>query len=390
MTDVFQIKGAKEFIARILKAVEHKEKIILFGDADPDGVASVVILKEALEILDNAPANIYFPYREKEGYGLNKKALRFLKDYAPALLITLDCGMSNFREIELAKTLNFEVLVVDHHEALEKLPPVSIIVNPKLESDLSLFKELCAAAIVYHLVKALLFLAPKKFNPERFLELAMIATISDQMDLENENDKILKEGLLSLQYTKRPGLKALMEISNFQDFNVQEVRQKLIPPLASASSKRHQSEIYLLLTETSYLKASKIAKTLFKKQKLRREKMAEILQETQKKIDFSLPIIFGGDQTWPLILTGSIASRICQRNKKPVFIYRKGKKESQGSVRVPKDVDSVKMMMNCSHFLEAYGGHQRASGFRVKNENLEKFKECLIKNIRTEEHKEIL
>jgi len=385
MSDPFLIKGMRETIDRILQAVAKKEKIILFGDADPDGVASVIILKEALEILENPPFFIYFPNREKEGYGLNKKALSFLKDKAPALLITLDCGIGNFKEIELAQNFGFEVIVIDHHEILGRLPRASIIIDPKQEDDKYPFKGLCTAGIVYKLTKSLLFEAQKNFLPESFLELVTIATIADQMPLVDENQKILKEGLLALSFTKRIGLKALMEISIFKDSDIKEIREKIIPPLISANLKKHQNEAYLLLTENFYEKARKIAKTLFKKQKMRSERIREIFEKAIEKIDPALPIVFLGAEDWPLALTGAIASKICQRYKKPIFIFKREKTKSQGSVRTPPETNSVEMMKKCSHLLETYGGHPQASGFRLKNENLEKFKECLItkfKNIK--------
>ena len=379
MSDIFKAKGVKEFISRILQAITKGEKIILFGDADPDGVASVIILKEALEILGNPCFFVYFPNREKEGYGLNKRALSFLKDKAPALLIVLDCGTGNFEEIEMAERFGFEIIIVDHHEILERLPKVKILINPKQKDDKYPFKELCTAGIVYKLAKSLLFEAQKSFEPERFLELAMIATLSDQMPLKEDNEKIVKEGILSLRYTKRPGLNSLMEVSGFKEFSEAEIREKIIPALAAANSINHKNEAYLLLTETSLKKAEKIAKTLFKKQKLRRERIKEIYEEAKGEIDPSLSIIFLGNENWPLTLTGAVASRICQKYQKPTFIFKKGKRESQGSTRTPKGINSVEMMTACSHFLKTYGGHPQASGFRLKNENLEKFKECLIK-----------
>ena len=135
-----EIKNIKKAGQRILEAAVSKEKIILYGDADMDGVASVIILKEALEILGNSPVQVYFPDREKEGYGLNKEALKFLEKFSPALLITLDCGIGNVKEVDLAKKMGFEVIIVDHHEALQKLPQASIIVDPKQPEDKYPFK----------------------------------------------------------------------------------------------------------------------------------------------------------------------------------------------------------------------------------------------------------
>ena len=116
-----EIKNLKKAVKRILRATDTKERIILYGDCDPDGVTSVVILKEALESLSANLSFIYFPDREKEGYGINKKALEFFRHEAPALFIVLDCGISNFEEVKIAKKMGFEVLIIDHHEPLSKL-----------------------------------------------------------------------------------------------------------------------------------------------------------------------------------------------------------------------------------------------------------------------------
>ena len=132
-----EIKNLNKAAERIKKAIKRKERIIIYGDADMDGVSSVIILKECIMSLgrpadSGSPVSaVYFPDRETEGYGINKDALNYLKKYAPALFITVDLGIGNFEEIKLAKRLGFEVMIVDHHEVLKKLPSASIIVNPR-------------------------------------------------------------------------------------------------------------------------------------------------------------------------------------------------------------------------------------------------------------------
>jgi single-stranded-DNA-specific exonuclease len=382
MTDVWQIKGAREFVDRILRACKNKEKIILFGDADTDGAASVIILKEVLEVLGNPPFFIYFPNRAKDGYGLNQTALRFLKDKAPALLIVLDCGIGNIRGVKLANRLGFEVIIVDHHEVLDGLPEASIIINPKQEKERDVFKELCTAGIVYNLAKSILFEAQMAFEPENFLELAVIATLADQMPHAGENEKILNDGLLCLKYTKRQGLKALIEISGIKDFSSGSIRKKLIPLLSSASLKNHKNEAYLLLTEQSIKKSEKIAKFLFKKSKLRKRRIRDIFEQAQARVDLISPVVFLGDENWPYPLVAVVASKLFCEYKKPTFVFKKGRDFSQGSVRTPKEINSVKMMAECASLLKTYGGHARASGFKIKNENLKKFEKCLIKALK--------
>ena len=128
-----EIKNLKKAANRILKAIKSKEKIILYGDADLDGITSVIILQETIKNLRGEVTSVYFPDRENEGYGINKTALNILKDIAPALLISLDLGIGNVEEVKLAKKLGFEVIIIDHHELLYEPPEASIIVDPKQE-----------------------------------------------------------------------------------------------------------------------------------------------------------------------------------------------------------------------------------------------------------------
>lgn len=377
-----EMKSQKKFIARILKAVKNKEKIILFGDADPDGVASVIILQEALEILENPVSVVYFPNWEKESYGLNKKALQYLKKQAPALLILLDCGITNIDEIKLAKQMGFTVIVIDHHEVVKELPQAHIIINPKQKGGKALFKELCTAGIVYKLVKALLFEAGKTFQPEKFLELAMLAVIYDQTPLTGENKKILDQGLLCFGYTERIGLKALIEATKCDPFLEIEIRQKIVPALGVAGFIKHKSEAYLLLNEPNTKTAAKIAKNLLEKRIIKKQNIRIAFEQAEAQINFSLPLIFQGSKDWPLMVIATIASRLCQEYQKPVFIYSQGQKESRGTVRVPQQYDSMAIITNCSDLVETYGGHALASGFRIKNKNLDKFEKCLIENLK--------
>jgi len=377
------MKGLKEAAERILKAITQREKIILFGDADMDGVASVIILEETIKILkkqNGSEITVYFPDREKEGYGINKSALNFLKDKAPALFISLDCGIGNVREVKFANKLGFEVIIVDHHEVLLELPCASVIVNPKQKDDNYPFKRLACASITYKLARLLFLQAAKEWRPEEFLVLAMLATLSDQVPLKDENKQLVKQGMLALNYTKRPGLRALMEIFSFENLGIEEIFHTLLHPLGSAGTENHLNEAYLFLTETSLKKTKERAEFLIEKSKEKRIEIKRIFEEVQSRVNDKEAIIFEGDEGWPVALLGPVASRICQEFKKPTFIFRKYRTESQGSARIPHslNLNVVKAMASCRQFLKIYGGHAPAAGFRVKNENLKNFKECLI------------
>ena len=374
-----QVKNLKKAAERIKKAVKNKEKIILYGDADMDGVGSVIILKEAIRNLGGEIVAIYFPDRETEGYGLNKDALDYLKNYAPALLIVLDCGIGNFKETKLAKKFGFKVIIVDHHEVLKKLPEAEIIVNPKQKGDRYPFKQFAAAGVVFKLTEVLLGdkLTPSLRN--NFLELAALATIADMMVQEADNLEFLNQGLASLKNTLRPGLKVFLSFNQTTENTSRQLAQKIISACHAGGTKNHLNEGYLLLTSIFSDKAEEMAKLLLEKSYARHFRIKEITEEIEQRILKKMedPIIFEGDKDWPILMAGPAASKICNTYKKPVFLHNEKDGLCQGAVRTPQGVDGVKVMMKCSKFLETYGGHPQAAGFRVKNKNLEKFKKCL-------------
>jgi single-stranded-DNA-specific exonuclease len=377
-----QIKNFKKAAKRIQKAIRHRERIILYGDADLDGVASVIILEETIEKIGGKISAVYFPYREKEGYGLNKRALGFLKKYSPALLITVDCGISNFAEVKLAKKMGFEVIIIDHHEILNKLPDASIIVDPKQKGDKYPFKKLANAGIIFKLTHELLKHKFPDSLKENFLSLVALATIFDMMPQEEDNEIFIRQGLKYLKKTARPGLKAFIESSFIKKYkSSREISQKIISVLNSFESKNHLNKTYLLLTSQSISEAKKIAKDLIGENQQKRAEIEKITQEVKNRLAKKTKdlIIFEGNHSWPVSLVGSVASKICNFYQKPTFIFKKNERENRGAVRVSKGQNGVVAMKKCSYLLESYGGHPLAAGFNIKNKNLEKFKRCLIK-----------
>lgn len=383
---MIEIKNLKKVADRILKAIQKKEKIILYGDADLDGVASVIILKETLKNLNGKVITIYFPDRENEGYGINETALNYLKKFSPALFISLDCGIGNFKEINLAKKMRFEVVVIDHHEILDKLPPAKIIVDPKQPKDKYPFKGLATAGISFKLSELLLKNKMTESLRRNFLELVALATLADLMPQENENKVMIEEGIESLKNSWRPGLRVFLKINEIKEqtgeISIRALSQKIISALNAGERKDFLNEAFLLLTTSSEEEADILAKELLEKSYKKQIKIQEITKEVEERVLKKLKesLVFEGDSSWPLVLTGPVASKICQIYKKPTFIFKKGEKESRGAVRTPPGQNGVEMMKKCSYYLVTYGGHPQAAGFTLKNENLEKFKKCLIKN----------
>ena len=374
-----EIKNLKKAADRILKAAKKKENIIIYSDSDLDGVASAVIMKEALKNLGANVVEIYFPDREKEGYGITEKALLTLKKYTPALLIASDLGIGNVDEVKIAKKLGFEIIIIDHHEILEKVPSPAIVVDPKQPGDKYPFKNFAAAGLVFKVVESLFKKKMGDSLRRSFLELAAIATIADMMERKEDNIEIITEGINLIEKTWRPGLKVLFEIENSNSSNLMQRIYKINSLLNLRNIESQTPMAFNLLTASSMEEAKELSKNLIEKSEIKKENINIIKEDVEKRIfGKEEAIIFEGDSSWDLVLLGVVASIISEKYQKPTFLFKENKEESQGGIRSPEGHNVVEAMKSCSSNLMTYGGHPRAAGFRIKNKNLEEFKKCLI------------
>ncbi|HQB85128.1 MAG TPA: DHH family phosphoesterase [Candidatus Pacearchaeota archaeon] len=377
-----KIKNIELAAQRIKSAIENKEKIVLYGDADLDGTVSVVLLKDTIELLGGKVFMVYFPDREIEGYGINAKALRLIKQKAKksnVLLVVLDCGIANLEEAQLAKKLKIDLIIADHHQPHKDLPLADIIVCPKQKGDKYPFKDLANAGIAFYLCREML--GSKFVKKEKdFLTLAALATIADMMKQEEDNKMIIDCGLEYLKQNKRPGLKFFWK-SGLVSKCVQErdMVQRINSILGSSGIKNHKIEIYNLLVADDIKKAEKIVNRLVKKNKEKQRRVLKMIDKVEKSANLDSPIIFFGSPDWKINLLGSAASKIENKYKKPVFLYKKGIKSSRGAVRVPAKLNAVLAMSKSSDILLTYGGHPPAAGFNLANKNIDEFESRLIK-----------
>ena len=196
-----EIKNLKKTARRIKKAIKNKERILLFADSDLDGVTSFIVLEETIKSLGGKIQDFYFLGRTlEEAYGLNENALKYFRKSTPALLITLDCGITSFKEVEIANELGFETIIIDHHQILNKIPNASIVVDPKQKEDPYPFKQLAAVGVVCHLSR-LLF--KDKWNGEikkNIMALTALGTLADMMKISDDNELFIKEAIPSESY----------------------------------------------------------------------------------------------------------------------------------------------------------------------------------------------
>lgn len=374
------IKNLKKGAARLKKAVAKKERIILYGDSDLDGTTSVIIMEQAIKSIGGEITAIHFPDREKEGYGITTHSLNELKKYAPALLITVDLGISNIQEVLDAKKLGFEVMIIDHHKVLEKVPEADIVIDPKQPGDKYPFKEFAACGLTFRVAEALFDGKLPNALRKTLIELAALGTIADMMKREEDNLQIIHEGLEALEDSWNPGIRAFLETEPYASYeNIQVKVQQMISVLNVRDVKDGFPASFRLLTCPSFEKAKEMLKEFAEQNRERKERIRDLADEVRERISLQKPgpIVFEGGGGFEFMHLGAVASIIEREEKKPTFIFKREEKESLGSVRAPEGKDTVQAMQYCAKLLKTYGGHPQASGFRIKTENLDKFHTCL-------------
>ena len=375
-----EILNVSKIAERIKKAIDEKERIILYGDADLDGVTSVLIMKEAIASMGGEVTESAFQDRLNDGYGLNVTAIGKLEKHAPALIVMMDVGITNNEEIPIANEKGFEVLIIDHHKVVDKLPAASIIVDPKQPGDPFPFKEYAACGLTWKVAEAMLgdTISPSMRNS--LLELAALGTIADMMPREAENLHIIEEGIEAFENSWRPGIRAFLELQEFQDIvSIDQKIYQIISVLNVRDVENGLPGAYRILTAQEQVDAMEMVKDFMEQNRVRKEKIRDLAEKVRVRIaKENVPIVFQGGEDFEYILIPSVSSIISNETDKPTFIYNQGESESIGSVRAPSGYDTVDAMAPSKDFLVAFGGHPQASGFRVKNEDIEKLRTNLI------------
>ncbi len=377
--DPFLMKGMKKAVERIEKALKNKEKITIFGDYDADGVCGTAILSETLNALGINP-DTYIPDRNKEGYGLNLKAVKEVAAKKTDLIITTDCGITDCEEIKLANKLGMDVIIADHHEVSGKVPSAISIVNPRQKGEKYPFRELAAAGVAFKLAQALLKNKVSEGWEKWLLDLVAIATVADIMPLVGENRTLVKYGLVVLAKTRRLGLQELMKTARIIKVDAYTLGYILGPRLNAAGRMEHANTAYELLVTKSKEEAETLARRLSEKNQERQKLTSRIIKEVESRLDLEkAKMIFEGDKNWLIGVVGLIAGRLANRYYRPTVIFQKMKDKTKGSARSVPSFNIVEAIGMCQELLEDFGGHPGAAGFTVSNKNLKKFKEKLLK-----------
>ncbi len=370
---------------RLKKAIESKEKIGIWGDYDVDGISSVALLWELLSKLNALDIEIYIPDRIKEGYGLNKEGLKKLKEKGVKLLFTVDCGISNFQEIELANKAGIDVIILDHHQRKKSLPNAYAILHNE---------KLAAVGIGLKLAQAILkdYLPNWEEELKWFLDLAALGTIADLVPLLGENRIIAKWGLLVLSKTKRKGLLALYDLAKVNKNKINNFTVSFIigPRLNATGRVSHAKKALQLLLAKDQERAFYLAKELEEINRKRQNLTEKILKEAIEQVNLENPILVITGKNWERGILGLVASKLAEKYMKPCFAIGIYEKEAVGSCRSNLKLNIVEFLTHCEPLLIKFGGHRKAAGFTLAQKDLDLFKEKLLEIARAKLDKESL
>lgn len=377
--DPFGMPDMEKAVERILKVIENKEQIIIYGDYDVDGITSVTVLKSFLEER-GIQVNVYIPNRLNEGYGLNKTAMEEIAKQGNKLMITVDCGITAVEEVEYAKTFGIETIITDHHEPAEELPKAIAVVDAKRKDNKYECRNLAGVGVVFKLIQALsikLGLDPKEYL--KYLDIVCVGTISDIVPLTDENRVIVKLGLKLVEQTKNLGLKEILQSCGYSKINSTTISFGVAPRINACGRMGHQEEALNLLLSKEENEVKKLTQKINEYNKTRQEIEKNIYNEAIEQIEKegndnkNTIVVFG--KGWHHGVIGIVSSKITELYFKPSILLCEEDGKCKGSGRSIPGFDLHEALMECNDTIDKFGGHAMAVGININKEKIEEFKE---------------
>lgn len=383
----YLLKDMKKAVVRLVRAIQNRESIYVYGDYDVDGQTATASLLNFFEET-GIRANFHIPHRLKEGYGLHRKALEEIREKGGNVVITADCGISNVEEAYAASQLGIDLIITDHHIVPPKLPEAHAVLNP-LRSD-SDYPDTCLSGVgvVFQLLIALraelrnigYFQERKEPLLKNYLDLVALGTIADLVPLSGVNHILVREGLKALSLRRRVGIKSLAEVAGItkESIGTYEVGFQLAPRL-NAGGRLSTAELGVrLLTSHDYSKTLSWARELDSENSKRRFIQEEILYQAVSQVEESRMMhqktIVLSSPSWHPGVIGIVASKLVEKYYRPTFLIAEGEETGKGSGRSIEALHLLDAMRKISDLFQTFGGHKAAAGFSIQIGKIQELK----------------
>lgn len=381
--DPFLMKDMHKAVHRIERAITNKEKILIYGDYDVDGVTSVALLAEVLTDL-GADFETFIPDRIDDGYGLNMQAVKLAFDKNVNLIITVDCGISSSGEVEYASKCGIDVIITDHHEENpEKKPKAAYsVLDPHQEDCKYPFKYLAGVGVAYKLARSLM--KDNEKQADKHLDLVALGTIADVMPLVGENRILAKEGLKILRKSVKPGIRSLTEVSGLEQENLtcRHIGFALGPRINAMGRTGSAGVALELLLCKDRQKSWELACRLDRENKNRQSIQKDILKQALDKVESEIDldeenIIVLADDAWHPGIIGIVASKITEEYSRPAILIALDGEDGKGSGRSVEGFNLFQAIDGVGHHLTGFGGHKQACGINIKRDSVIPFRKSL-------------
>ena len=389
--DPFLMKDMDKAIARIVRAVENKERILVYGDYDVDGTSAVALVYTFL-LNFHEEIDFYIPDRDNEGYGISFKGIDFASDTNVKLIIALDCGIKSVEKVAYATTRGIDFIICDHHRPGAEIPAASAILDPKRNDCTYPYKELSGCGIGFKLIQAYAQLNQIPFDQLiQYLDLVVISIASDIVDITGENRILAHFGLKLINSKPRPGLEALLRYSAMmknddglggnvfnRELTITDLVFMIGPRINAAGRIESGKNSVRLLITRNLDDAKRVAEQInaYNTERKTLDSQATMqavgmIDENSKLKSARSTVIF--HPNWHKGVIGIVASRLTETYDRPTIVLTLSNGLITGSARSVRDFDIYEAVDACSDLLEHFGGHKFAAGLSLKPENLEKF-----------------
>lgn len=377
--DPFLMKDMDLAVARIEKALENRENILVFGDYDVDGTTSVALMRSYLESQGAAVAS-YIPDRYAEGYGVSKQGIDFAHDNDMTLIVALDCGIKAIDKVAYAKSLGIDFIICDHHRPGAEIPECVAVLDPKRQDCNYPYSELCGCGVGFKLIQALQQnqgLPVKTLVP--YLDLVATAIAADIVPITGENRVLAYHGLDVINTMPRTGIRALIQNVDKKELTVTDVVFIIAPRINAAGRIKHGLHAVELLTEQNIDTACQMAAEIESFNTERRDLDAQITVEALRQIednaeqDRMTTVVFS--EGWHKGVIGIVASRLTETYYRPTLVFTKSGEKLAASARSVKGFDVYEALEGCAEHIEQFGGHKYAAGLTLHEDQYEAFKQ---------------
>lgn len=369
------LKDMDKATKRIVQALKDDETINIIGDYDADGVNSTAIMVEFFNKALGVEVNYIIPNRFEHGYGISEKILDLIYD---GIIITVDNGISAVVPADICKQRGLDLIITDHHTVSNKIPDAYAIINPKQEDCLFPFEDICGANVAWYLCASLKRELNLDYNLLELFDFLTIAVVADIMPMVGLNKTIVKKGLQLLSCSTKPFAIALRQKLSLNSINEEDIGFKIAPLINCAGRMEDASLALDFLLSYDLPEALEHIEYLIQLNENRKKEQLDIFEDAKIQVDNNNDeVIVVSSNSWNEGIIGIVASKLCDRYKKPSFVFSINKDIAKASARSVGDINLYDLITEVKDNVLGYGGHKGAAGLSVKTDNLEPFK-CSI------------